>query len=347
MTKRKKRSSARICIITLLSIIVLLVLVGGFVLRSYWTNGLSAFDPEATATIEVTVPQGTGTKGIGGILEEHSVIRDSDFFAIASRIKGNDGKYRAGKYTLSASMTLDEIFNKLLVGQDETIRFTIPEGYDIRRTSAALQDKGLIDSESFLAELKSGSFDYRFLEGIPVDENQLEGFLYPETYDVYANATEREIIERMLSQFDAVFTEEHYARAEELGMSVREVINLASVIEREAVVSEDRPVISGVFHNRLAIAMPLQSCATVQYILGEQKPVLSIKDTQIDSPYNTYIVTGLPPTPICSPGIESINAALWPTESDYLYFLAKGDGSHVFSITYDEHLRNKAIYIDN
>lgn len=347
MTKRKNKSSARIYIITLLSIIVLLVLVGGFVLRSYWTNGLAAFDPEATATIEVTVPQGTGTKGIGGILEEQGVIRDSDFFAIASRIKGNDGKYRAGKYTLSASMSLDAIFDKLLVGQDETVRFTIPEGYDIRRTTAALQGKQLIDSDRFLAELKSGSFDYRFLEGIPVDENQLEGFLYPETYDIYANATEREIIERMLRQFDTVFTEEHYARAEELGMSIREVINLASVIEREAVVSEDRPIISGVFHNRLAISMPLQSCATVQYILGEQKPVLSIKDTQIDSPYNTYIVSGLPPTPICSPGIESINAALWPTESDYLYFLAKGDGSHVFSITYNEHLRNKAIYIDN
>lgn len=347
MVKRKRESNVRIYIITLLSIIILLVLVGGFVLRSYWTQGLAAFDPAATETIEVTVPQGTGTKGIGGILEANGVIRDSDFFAIASRIKGNDGKYRAGKYTLSASMSLNDIFDKLLIGQDETVRFTIPEGYDIRRTLAALQEKGLIEPENFLKELKSGNFDYRFLEGIPADENQLEGFLYPETYEVFSGATEREIIDRMLRQFETVFSDEHYARAEELGMSVREVITLASVIEREAVVSEDRPIISGVFHNRLAIAMPLQSCATVQYILGEQKPVLSIKDTQIDSPYNTYIVSGLPPTPICSPGIESIDAALWPTESDYLYFLAKGDGSHVFSITFDEHLRNKAIYIDN
>ncbi|MDD4584146.1 MAG: endolytic transglycosylase MltG, partial [Eubacteriales bacterium] len=122
---------------------------------------------------------------------------------------------------------------------------------------------------------------------------------------------------------------------------------LASIIEREAVIPEDRPIIAGVFYNRLKKGMQLQSCATVQYILGEQKPVLSVADTKLESPYNTYLITGLPPGPICSPGIQSINAALWPENTDYLYFLAKGDGAHVFSKTYEEHLINKEKYIDN
>jgi UPF0755 protein len=149
----------------------------------------------------------------------------------------------------------------------------------------------------------------------------------------------------MLYQFSKVFTEESKARARELGMSVRELITLASIIEREAQVSEDRPVIASVFYNRLKIGMPLQSCATVQYILGEQKPVLSIEDTRIESPYNTYLISGLPPGPIASPGAESIQAALYPADTKYLFFLAKGDGSHAFSETYEQFLRDKAKYI--
>jgi UPF0755 protein len=129
-------------------------------------------------------------------------------------------------------------------------------------------------------------------------------------------------------------------------MSVRDIVTLASIIEREARIPEDRPVIASVFYNRLKINMPLQSCATVQYILGEQKPVLSIKDTQIESPYNTYLNPGLPPGPIASPGADSIKAALYPADTDYLYFLAKGDGSTVFSSTYDQFLKDKAKYID-
>jgi UPF0755 protein len=234
----------------------------------------------------------------------------------------------------------------IISGNDSTTRFTIPEGYDIARTIDVLESKGLINRETFLKEIAEGQFDYWFLEDAPEGENRLEGYLYPETYEIFTNATEYDIINKMLSQFGKLFTEEDYQRAQELGMTINQVITLASIIEREAVVSVDRPIISGVFYNRLKIGMPLQSCATVQYILGEQKPVLSTADTQIESPYNTYIISGLPPAPICSPGIESINAALWPTETDYLYFLAKGDGSHVFSITYQEHLRNKALYID-
>lgn len=234
----------------------------------------------------------------------------------------------------------------LLEGKAKTVRFTIPEGYDIKRTTEKLSSEGLINAEVFADEIVSGQFDYKFLSDAPAGENRLEGFLFPETYDIYTTANEHDIINKMLSQFDAVFTDEYYARAEELDMSVREIITLASIIEREARVPEDRPVIASVFYNRLEVGMPLQSCATVQYILGEQKAVLSIKDTRIESPYNTYLNNGLPPGPIASPGADSIKAALYPDDTDYLYFLAKGDGSHAFSATYDQFLKDKAKYID-
>ena len=292
------------------------------------------------------IPNGTSTERIGLILLEAGLIRDEKIFVLKAKLDKFDGKFKAGDYTFSPSQSMREIMELLVEGNDSTIRFTIPEGYDIKKTTAKLSGEALIDQTAFEEELRSGSFDYRFLKDVPDGANRLEGYLFPETYEVYANASAHDIIDKMLSQFDAVFTDEYYDRAKELDMDLNEVITLASIIEREAVVSEDRPVIAGVFYNRLNSSMPLQSCATVQYILGEQKSVLSVSDTRIESPYNTYLNTGLPPGPICSPGQDSIKAALWPTESEYLYFLAKGDGSHVFSKTYEEHLRNKAKYID-
>ena len=313
---------------------------------TWLSKGSGPHDPGNTKTILVTVPRGTSTNGIGTLLESQGLISDASVFRLKARLEGYDGKFRAGEYSLSPGMTMDEIIEQLLAGRDSTTRFTIPEGYDLRRTADVLEAQGFIDRESFFQEIREGDFDYWFTQNLKEGDNRLEGYLYPETYEIFANATEHEIIDKMLSQFNVVFTEKHVQRMQELELDLDEVMILASIIEREAVVSEDRPVIAGVFQHRLEIGMPLQSCATIQYILGEQKPVLSIADTQIQSPYNTYIMKGLPPTPICSPGIESINAALWPEETDYLYFLAKGDGSHVFSVTYDEHLRNKAIYID-
>lgn len=339
--KNKKR-----LLLSLLLTFSLIGLIGAFLFSSYINNSGEALNPGDDTFVTVIIPSGTSTIGIAEILKSENLIADSTLFKVRSKLEGYDGSFRAGQYELSPGMTMDEMMKILLSGQDSIARFTIPEGYDISKTIETLAAKGLIDSETFQQEITSGQFDFRFIEELPDGENRLEGFLFPETYEIFANSNEHDIVEKMLSQFDNVFTEEHYARAEELGMSLYEVITLASIIEREAVVSSDRPIISGVFQNRLKIGMPLQSCATVQYILGEQKPVLSEDDIQIQNPYNTYLITGLPPGPICSPGIESINAVLWPTNTDYLYFLAKGDGSHVFSVTYDEHLRNKAIYID-
>lgn len=303
-------------------------------------------DPGSKETYMVTIPPGTGTAEIAGILEKNNIIKNPEVFKFQSKTKGYDGKYKAGQYSLSPGMSMEEIMKILVAGKANTVRFTIPEGYDIKRTTEKLSKEGLINADAFEREIESGTFNYRFLADAPAGPNRLEGFLFPDTYDIFTDANEHDIIDKMLYQFDKVFTDEYYKRAEELGMSVREVVTLASIIEREAKVTEDRPVIASVFYNRLKIGMPLQSCATVQYILGEQKPVLSIQDTQIESPYNTYLHKGLPPGPIASPGADSIKAALYPADTNYLYFLAKGDGSHAFSATYDQFLKDKAKYID-
>ncbi|HPO03975.1 MAG TPA: endolytic transglycosylase MltG [Bacillota bacterium] len=328
-------------------IVLLLIVLSGWVCFSIWMSKESGPSiPGSTETVLITIPQGMSTKSIGELLASGDIISDALVFRLKSRLEGYDGKFKAGEYSLSSGMTMDEIMDLLLEGHRNTQRFTIPEGYDLKRTADKLEEQGLIDREAFFKEIREGDFDYWFIDGLKEGSSRLEGFLYPDTYEIYINAGEHDIIDKMLSQFSKVFNEDRINRMNELGMNLNEIITLASIIEREAVISEDRPVIAGVFLKRLDMGMPLQSCATVQYILGEQKPVLSTADTKIQSPYNTYVNKGLPPTPICSPGIESIDAALWPETTDYLFFLAKGDGSHVFSVTYEEHIRNKAKYID-
>lgn len=347
MSKRriKIKNMKRLMISSIVGIAVI-VLACLMVFNLYISNEGKAIDPNNTELVTITIPTGTGTGGIANILMNNYLIDNVNVFKLQSKSKGFDGKFKAGEYALSPSMSMNEMMEILVTGNVKTMRFTIPEGYDIKRTIEKLSSQGLINPDVFANEIESGIFDYDFLRDAPAGANRLEGYLFPETYDIYTTATEHQIIDKLLSQFNKEFIEEYYHRAEELGMNINEVITLASIIEREARVPEDRPIISSVFHNRLDIGMPLQSCATVQYILGEQKPVLSTKDTQIKSSYNTYLNSGLPPGPIASPGADSIYAALYPADTDYIYFLAKGDGSHVFSITYDQFLRDKAKYIN-
>ncbi|WP_243467136.1 endolytic transglycosylase MltG [Acetivibrio straminisolvens] len=207
-----------------------------------------------------------------------------------------------------------------------------------------------MDKEDFIEACNTEEFEYKFLKDIPDSperKNRLEGYLFPDTYFFDPKGGERAIIEKFLDNFDAKFKPEFYERAKELNMTVDEVIILASIIERETALPEERAIVSSVFHNRLKSSNPelkkLQSCATVQYVLyntqGKMKEKLSDEDTKINHPYNTYLFEGLPPGPICSPGLAAIEAALYPDEeSEYLFFVAKGDGSHEFSKTLAEHL---------
>jgi len=346
MGKRRNRVKSRIRLMLSAAVLIVIMAVAVFSIYTAYVNTASEpVKPGSGELISVTIPSGAGTGRIAEILAENGLIKNPTVFKLKTKLKEYDGRYQAGHYSLSPGMSMDEIMELLLSGKADTVRFTIPEGYDIKRIAEKLSAEGLIDTDEFMNEIENGVFDYDFLADAPPGPARLEGFLFPDTYEIFANADEHDIIDKMLYQFSKVFTEEYEARAKELGMSVREVITMASIVEREAQVSEDRPVIASVFYNRLKIGMPLQSCATVQYVLGEQKPVLSIEDTRIESPYNTYLIKGLPPGPIASPGADSIKAALYPADTEYLFFVAKGDGSHAFSVTYEQFLRDKAKYI--
>lgn len=339
MKKRKKQS------MIIFPILVIIILIFGSLFIFLW-NSNQAIDPNNNEIVYLEVPKGSSSGQIGQLLVESNLIKNELAFKLKTRLENNSAQYKAGYYSLSQSMSMDEIMEMIKKGSALTVRFTIPEGYDIKRTSERLVSEGLIDASEFLNQIENGTFEYYFLTDAPKGKHRLEGYLYPDTYEVFPNATEEEIINKMLSRFDEVFTMEYKEQLSKSGLSINELITLASIIEREAIIPADRPIIASVFYNRLKIDMPLQSCATVQFILGDQKAKLSLDDIAIVSPYNTYTISGLPPGPICSPGIESIKAALYPTQTGYLYFLAKGDGSTVFSVTYEDFLVNKAKYIN-
>ncbi len=244
---------------------------------------------------------------------------------------------------LSQSMSNEEIINILQKGEVYVpkVKVTIPEGFELKQIAARLEEKGLVQADKFLEVASTTIFDYPFLVDSPAGVNHLEGYLFPATYQIAESASEKEIMFMMLNAFNRVFKEEYYGRAEELGMNVNELMTLASIVEREAKLDEERSTIASVFHNRLKRNKPLESCATIQFALGERKQRLLYKDLEIKSPYNTYKNPGLPPGPISSVGEKSIIAALYPEDTDYLYFrtTAKNDGSHHFSKTFDEHQR--------
>ncbi len=345
MRNGRKKSGKLIAILIMLIVIVLAIGIG---VNLYINSAKKPLDPQATETVAIIIEPGLGTNAIGSILYENGIIKSADGFKLIAKLSGNDGKFKAGDYVLSASMSVDEIMGKLIVGNTSSIRFTIPEGLTIRETTKLLADKGMINEETFLQEIENGSFDYKFVEYLPAGANRLEGFLFPETYDVFATSMEHDILNRLLGQFDAVYKDEYYSRATELGYDLNQIITIASLIERETRVDSERAIVASVIYNRLNMGMALQIDATVQYALGEQKDRLSYKDTEIDSPYNTYKVPGLPPGPICSPGEASIKAALYPESTQYVYYVldAKMDGSHRFSKSYDEFLKNKNAYIN-
>lgn len=340
--RKKKKSQAGRGI----AVLLILAMIGAGASYLYIRGYDKARDPESGESIEFIVVPGMSTTAIASALEKSGLIGSSFLFKQKSKWQGYDGRYQAGTFHLSPSMTMEELMEALMDAQEETVRFTIPEGYTIRQTAAALAEQGLVDEQEFLRLLEKGNFDYRFMAEAGKGTERLEGFLFPDTYDVFVGASEQDIIEKMLSRFDEVFLPEYYDRAKELDRSVLEIITIASLIEEETRAPEERKLVAGVIYNRLEIGMKLGFCSTVQYLLGEPKEQLLYSDLEIESPYNTYLYAGLPPGPIASPGKECILAALYPEETDYLYFVLKAYGSneHHFAVTSEEFYRYKDEY---
>lgn len=331
-----------------------------------------ALDSENAEAVTVNIESGSTTEQIGQTLVDCGIIDSASNFKLWSKMNGTDSEYKAGVYSLSPSMDYKTIADILVGGKVAMTAFTVPEGLTAEQTIEKLVEQNMGDKESFEAEIKDKKwFDkYEFLkyaadEGTlreSLSENYLEGYLMPNTYYVAEGASEEEIIDVMLRQFDkdvfhgifeqfmsdegALIQTKYGAYLEnEYGFQLRDVIKYASIIERETVLDEERPLVSSVIYNRLQKGMNFQMCSTVQYILGYQKDNLTYEDISVESPYNSYIHENIP-GPICSPGLESIKAALYPADTDYLYFVVseKLDGSMNFSADYGKFENDKSAY---
>jgi UPF0755 protein len=280
---------------------------------------------------------GTPFSEIGVRLKEAGIIEDPRIFEIVARVKGVAHQLRAGKYAFPERASYHDVVKILAEGRAEFVRVTIPEGLTIRQIAALLSEKIGLDSARFVQQANDTSFIRKL--GLP--DPSLEGYLFPETYNFHFTTTEEQALRALVQQFHNHITDSIRARVEESGLSLREVVTLASIIEGEAILDSERTIISAVYHNRLRRGMLLQADPTIQYIIPDRPRRLLKRDLEIDSPYNTYLYPGLPPGPINNPGWKSIEAALYPDTVDFLYFVARGDGSHAFSRTMSQHLKAK------
>lgn len=302
-----------------------------------------------------TVESGELPADVSVRLERDGFIRDSDIFLTLLKCRHASEKVQAGDHVLRRNMTMDEVIVALQRGTQRGITITITPGWRAEQIADYLSSLNLpqFDKNEFLKLTKGGgSFDYAFLNDRPRNSSDsVEGFLFPETYNVLQGITADQVINRFLSEFDQRVTPEMRQKAALENLTLHDVITLASIVEREAVAKEEGPVIASVYLNRLKKKMVLNADPTVQYAIGYQAvnkqwwPVVPLEQyAKVDSPYNTYLYSGLPPGPICEPSLNSIVAALEPANTDYLYFLAKGDGTHVFAQTLEEQNANLAKY---
>ncbi|MDI6785310.1 MAG: endolytic transglycosylase MltG [bacterium] len=285
---------------------------------------------------QVNIPIGKNTKEIAKILKDRKVIFSKLRFIVLAKMLRIENKLKSGEYKFNSKMTTFQIIEKLQKGEVISHRFTIPEGYNIRKIAGFLAKEKLIDKDRFL----NLCYDVSFLkESDQKNCISLEGYLFPDTYKIALGLKEEDIIQTMLKRFYEVTGDIYEDRAQKVGLSFRKAVILASLIEKEAKAPEEREMISAVFHNRLKRRMPLSSCATVIYSLGKHKRRLYYKDLKIISPYNTYLRIGLPPGPICNPGKEALQAAVNPAPMDHLYFVSLGNGRHKFSRDYKQHVK--------
>lgn len=316
-----------------LIIIVLLIAASLFATHLYITFYTPA-SREGGVRV-VFIQKGTGFRVVAENLERSGVIRDAESFIFASSLLGGYKKIQAGEYEFNRSMTPLEVLDTLKKGKVIKHPVTIPEGYNIREVAATLKDAGLADDKAFIAK----ATDKSFVASLGIEGPTLEGYLFPDTYIFTKGLSADEIIRKMVDNFKAVYKAELEEEARKKGDSMKEVVTLASIIEKETGSPAERSLISAVFHNRLKKGIKLQSDPTVIYDIEDFDGNLTKKHLLTNSPYNTYTISGLPPGPIANPGRESLRAALSPSNGDYLYFVSKNDGTHYFSKNLKEHNR--------
>ena len=325
--------------------LVVVLLVLSILLRVVFSsqNGIKG------QSIWVTIPQGAGSATIASLLVQHRVIGSSFWFRTYLFLSGDGGKIQSGYYKFASGMSIEQVVAELMVGaaQFDTVVVTIPEGFTVSQIADRLAALGVTTRAAFLEQVQQGIFSYWFMplgnyakKGV---RYRLEGYLFPDTYDFLLGENPHEVVNAMLQATDQILTPSLIDRMHQEHLTINQLLTIASMIEREAAISRDRPLIASVIYNRLKIGMKLQIDSTVSYAL-HGKLNLTLQDLAVNSPYNTYQNTGLPVGPIANPGLASIEAALHPAHTDYYYYVAKynGSGGHYFATTYAQQLANEA-----
>lgn len=307
---------------------------------------------EGEGTVLFTVEKGQGLDQISTALQEAGFDVSPFLLKMYAAMDGSSSSFFAGTFEIPRSSSTIDIVELLTSGEvsNEQV-ITIVEGLTIRQIGAYLEDEGILDADEFIATAQNAdvtqlypSSTYTALADKPASAS-LEGYLFPDTYRVYTESSATQIIQKLLDNFEAQVTAEIRSGFTEQGLTTYEAVTLASIVEREVRTTADRKIAAGIFLSRLRLGIALQSDATVNYVTGKQALQPSLDDLEADSEYNTYKHRGLPPGPISNPSLASLRAVADPTETDYLYFLSKPDGTTVFSETYEEHLTNKRTYL--
>jgi UPF0755 protein len=350
-------------------VVALFVAAGGFYLGySYVVSQNTRFEefstsganvgPDTAGAEMVVIPRASNTKEIAALLADQKIVKNPFLFTLLSKVNGFDGQYQAGTHFVTKSMTYDEIMY-MLSQKPKSVRVTFPEGLTYKQIKDKLKTAGVYFDEAKLDAMvqnPSQFIDYKFVRGIevnPVREWNLQGYLFPDTYEFDMNADEKTIIRTFLDNTEDKFLPEFYARAEVMGLTMDQVVTLASIVQSETAVLPEMGTVASVFWNRLRYKDPasrlLQSCAVLNYLREQQnlprRIVATDEDIKFDSPYNTYQYAGLPPGAICNPGADAIRATLWPDQTKYLYFVAKGDGTTAFAESFAQHEINVAKYV--
>ena len=303
--------------------------------------------PKDSPKVTVYVAPGSSTAQVAGILHEAGIIRYPLAFRALARLMRADGRLQTGEYQFEPGIYAWDAITSLKTGRVLYYGVTVPEGLTVEQIASLVEERGFGRKDEILRLCKDASLlPVTVSESLDAVRYPLEGYLFPDTYYVRRGMTEKEIVDMMLQRFTAVFTKDLFAKAEDAGMSPHEVATLASIVEREAYAAEERPIIAGVYLNRLRIGMKLDADPTVVYAVGKEAGYnLLWRDLEVESPYNTYRNAGLPPGPIGSFGKSSLEAVLAPADVQYLYFVAKQDGTHAFARTLAEHNRNVSTYL--
>ncbi len=293
---------------------------------------------------KVIIPKGASSYTVQRILEREEILRQDSSFVWAARMLGVSKHIQAGKYAFSPSETLFGILLRLKKGEvipAKQARVTFPEGASIYKMGETLEKAGFEEHQEFQSLVEEGITQeirqkyWNIFKYIPSES--LEGYLYPDTYWVFMEGGVKELAERMVGRFEKIVLPFWKKASKDTKLNLHEILTLASIIEKEAKTPSEFPIVSSVYHNRMQLGMPLEACPTIKYALDEPTKKVYKDQLSVDSPYNTYKRRGLPPGPICNPGIESIKAAIYPAKTNYYYFVAKKDGSHIFSRTWKEH----------